>query len=46
MEKRKSFFKAEEKSERAWAELQEFLDEPEPEEVQRRLRSGRELGEI
>ena len=38
--------KAEEKSERAWAELQEFLDEPEPEEVQRRLRSGRELGEI
>ena len=38
--------KAEEKSERAWAELQEFLDEPEPEEVQRRLRSGREFGEI
>ena len=36
--------KAEEKSERAWMELVEFLDEPEPEEeARRRLRSGREL---
>ena len=37
--------KAEEKSEKAWMELLEFLDEPEPEETSRRLRSGRELSD-
>ena len=33
---------AEEKSEDTWMELLEFLDHPEPEEVDRRLRSGRD----
>ena len=33
---------AEEKSEDTWKELLEFLDHPEPEEVDRRLRSGRD----
>ena len=37
--------KAEEKSEKVWRALVDFLDEPEPEEVPRRLRSGRELTE-
>jgi len=35
--------KAEEKSEQAWMDLLVFLDEPEPKEASRRLRSGREL---
>ena len=35
--------KAEEKSEDTWKELLEFLDHPEPEEVEGRLRSRREI---
>ena len=35
------FKKTEEKSEDTWMELLEFLDHPEPEEVDKRLRSGR-----
>ena len=35
--------KAEEESEETWKELQEFLDHPEPEEVDNRLRSRREI---
>ena len=34
---------AEEESEETWMQLLEFLDHPEPEEVERRLRSGREI---
>ena len=34
---------AEEKSEDTWMELVEFLDHPEPEEVEGRLRSRREI---
>ena len=45
LEPRRSFVKAGQKSEQAWTELLEFLDEPEPEEASRRLRSGRELGD-
>ena len=39
------FKKTEEKSEDTWMELLEFLDHPEPEEVDKRLRSGREIRE-
>ena len=45
LEPRRSFVKSRKKSEQAWMELLEFLDEPEPEEASRRLRSGRELGD-